>query len=427
MGRGARAALLALAPLLLATALLSLAVPVYTDEVTGKAMHGRLLAEGWRTLGRLAPSCGEMLFAPAWVALPFDLLDAALYHGRPLLWLRLGGALLGFGWLALTILAVRRLIEPRPGAAAAWLVGLSIGGLGLLPLYLVVNRPEQPLLIGGTVALLAPFLAERAGRRTRMALVALLVLLAAWMGASHARGAYFLPLLLAAVWLLADAPWLRLVAAAAVTACIVAGGIDWAARFACPEDAALIAQERWRSVALALQSVAWRAYLAELADRMVGDPLNFLYLSPLLFIEGYTGDWLPRQDSLGWRDWAASAVIVGALGIAADKVLTSPYCRAKDTGMLAFGAAQASDALHYSQGLAPEAAEKALAELKQLLGIVPPAGKNTVMVGHTSNLKTLAGVWPRSEGAAVVLQPKSDGSFAVVGSFAAADLIKAGS
>ena len=118
---------------------------------------------------------------------------------------------------------------------------------------------------------------------------------------------------------------------------------------------------------------------------------------------------------------------IRALGIAADKVLTSPYCRAKDTGMLAFGAAQASDALHYSQGLAPEAAEKALAELKQLLGIVPPAGKNTVMVGHTSNLKTLAGVWPRSEGAAVVLQPKSDGSFAVVGSFAAADLIKAGS
>jgi phosphohistidine phosphatase SixA len=116
---------------------------------------------------------------------------------------------------------------------------------------------------------------------------------------------------------------------------------------------------------------------------------------------------------------------MSALGIAADKVLSSPYCRTIDTGKLAFGAAQAADALYYSEGLSPEAAAQALAELKRMLGAAPAAGKNTVLVGHTSNLKAAAGVWPRSEGAAVVLQPKADGSFGVVGSFSAAEIIKA--
>jgi phosphohistidine phosphatase SixA len=113
------------------------------------------------------------------------------------------------------------------------------------------------------------------------------------------------------------------------------------------------------------------------------------------------------------------------LGIGVDAVLTSPYCRAKDTGMLAFGKATPSDALYYSLGLPKDAAAKAAADLKAMLGKAPPAGKNTVLVGHTSNLKEVAGVWPKSEGAAFVLEPKG-GAFSVIGSFSAADLLKAG-
>ena len=114
------------------------------------------------------------------------------------------------------------------------------------------------------------------------------------------------------------------------------------------------------------------------------------------------------------------------LGIATAKVLSSPYCRAKETGTLAFGAATSNDALYYSLGLSKDAAAKAAAQLKEMLGQAPEAGKNTVMVGHTSNLKEVAGVWPKTEGGAFVLEPKADGSFAVAGSFTAAELIKAG-
>jgi phosphohistidine phosphatase SixA len=114
------------------------------------------------------------------------------------------------------------------------------------------------------------------------------------------------------------------------------------------------------------------------------------------------------------------------LGIAVDGVLTSAYCRAKDTATLAFGQAQNSDALYYSLGLSKEAAAKAVGDLKKMLGTAPAAGKNTVLVGHTSNLKEAAGVWPKTEGAAFVLKPKGDGGFEVVGTFSAAELLKAG-
>jgi phosphohistidine phosphatase SixA len=117
---------------------------------------------------------------------------------------------------------------------------------------------------------------------------------------------------------------------------------------------------------------------------------------------------------------------MAALGIAADKVLASPYCRTKETAALAFGTVETAEPLRYSDAM-PENAQAALIEqLKRMLGIIPTAGKNTVMVGHSSNMKAAAGTWPRTEGGAVVLQPKSDGGFAIVGAFSAAEVIKAG-
>ncbi|WP_192498993.1 histidine phosphatase family protein [Skermanella pratensis] len=111
-------------------------------------------------------------------------------------------------------------------------------------------------------------------------------------------------------------------------------------------------------------------------------------------------------------------------GIAVDAVMTSAYCRAKETGTLAFGDIQTSDALFYSLGLSKDDAAKAADQLKKIIGTAPPAGKNTVLVGHTSNIKEVAGVWPKTEGGAFVMEPKGAGNFAVVGSFSAEDLIK---
>ena len=129
------------------------------------------------------------------------------------------------------------------------------------------------------------------------------------------------------------------------------------------------------------------------------------------------------------EDGRTMAKAIGAafksLSISVDRVLTSPYCRAKDTGILAFGRAEPIDALFYTLGLPKERVQQAADKLKEMLGTPPAAGKNNVLIGHNSNLKEAAGLWPKSEGDAFVLQPKGNGTFAVVGSFSAAELIKA--
>ncbi len=114
------------------------------------------------------------------------------------------------------------------------------------------------------------------------------------------------------------------------------------------------------------------------------------------------------------------------LGIKVDKAMTSQYCRAKETAKLAFDKAgpQAVGALYYSLGLAKDEAAKAGEELKKILATAPKAGSNTVLVGHTSNLKEVAGVWPKKEGGAYVFQPDGSGGFKLVGLLEPADYDK---
>ncbi len=115
-----------------------------------------------------------------------------------------------------------------------------------------------------------------------------------------------------------------------------------------------------------------------------------------------------------------------AFGIGVDKALASPYCRTKETAKLAFDKAEQSiaGALYYSLGLSKDDAAKAADDLKKLLATAPKSGSNTVLVGHTSNLKEVAGVWPKKEGGAYVFQPDGNGGFKLVGSLDPADFDK---
>ena len=115
-----------------------------------------------------------------------------------------------------------------------------------------------------------------------------------------------------------------------------------------------------------------------------------------------------------------------AFGIGVDKALSSPYCRTKETAKLAFDKAEQSSvgALFYSLGLSKDDAAKAGADLKKLLSTAPKSGSNTVLVGHTSNLKEVAGVWPKKEGGAYVFQPDGNGGFKLIGSLDPADFDK---
>ena len=124
----------------------------------------------------------------------------------------------------------------------------------------------------------------------------------------------------------------------------------------------------------------------------------------------------------------AQAKQIGAIlkerGIQVDKALASAYCRAKDTASLAFGQAEVSAALFYSLALPKDGAAKAAEDLKKILATAPKSGANTVLVGHTSNLKEVAGVWPKKEGGAYVFQPDGSGGFKLIGQLDPADFDK---
>jgi len=129
----------------------------------------------------------------------------------------------------------------------------------------------------------------------------------------------------------------------------------------------------------------------------------------------------------------AQAVRIGvamrASGVQLDHVFSSPYCRATETAALAFPKTDKKvvGALSYSLAMSKEDAGHAADEVKKMLAHQPRNGENTVLVGHTSNLKEAAGIWPKKEGSAVVFRPDGKGSFTLIGTIDPSDFEKVGS
>lgn len=108
-----------------------------------------------------------------------------------------------------------------------------------------------------------------------------------------------------------------------------------------------------------------------------------------------------RQDA---RDLGAA---VRELGVPVAEVRASPFCRTLETARLAFGEVVEDERL---LAQAPDASDRETlrAGVSELLTRQPPDGENTVLVGHVSNVQTVAEVEP-SEGGTVVFRPDGDG------------------
>ncbi|WP_274630625.1 histidine phosphatase family protein [Arvimicrobium flavum] len=131
----------------------------------------------------------------------------------------------------------------------------------------------------------------------------------------------------------------------------------------------------------------------------VGDPANFDLAK------------CPTQRNLSARG-KQQAEKIGALFAARvgnpERVLTSRYCRARDTARIAFEDTKAEDfppldQLPQDEEAALEANEKVLDEIRAFTG-----SGNMVMVTHLENIRALAGISPR-EGEAVIVAPSDTG------------------
>lgn len=97
------------------------------------------------------------------------------------------------------------------------------------------------------------------------------------------------------------------------------------------------------------------------------------------------------------------------LNIPVGDVLSSPYCRARDTAQIAFGRYEESDAITNLTGDDPDRTAK----LRELLSTTPESNANLVMVAHGINIINAANIRLR-EGEAGVFLPQGNGQFEFV-------------
>ena len=93
-----------------------------------------------------------------------------------------------------------------------------------------------------------------------------------------------------------------------------------------------------------------------------------------------------------------------ALEIPIGEVLSSEYCRTRETADLAFGLAELEPALTGFPEPGDPSFDKRVRETKELLAAPPAEGENTVLVAHVKNLEEAVGV-SIEEGELAVFEP----------------------
>jgi len=104
------------------------------------------------------------------------------------------------------------------------------------------------------------------------------------------------------------------------------------------------------------------------------------------------------------------------LHIPVGRILTSEFCRCWQTALLAFGRYEKTPVLTgRSRDVSAEQARRHASDgLRELLGSVPMAGTNTVLVSHGFNLLDLEGFLLATQGEAAVFRPDGRGGYALV-------------
>lgn len=117
-------------------------------------------------------------------------------------------------------------------------------------------------------------------------------------------------------------------------------------------------------------------------------------------------------DARGREQAREIGAAVRAAGAVVDRVLTSQWCRCRDTaGLLGLGPVEDLPALN-SFFRNPARSGRQTADLRQFLSGLPPE-KTVVLVTHQVNITALTGRWPAS-GEVFLLEIGRDGAISVV-------------
>ena len=108
------------------------------------------------------------------------------------------------------------------------------------------------------------------------------------------------------------------------------------------------------------------------------------------------------------------------LGIPVGEVRSSEFCRCLETGRLAFGRARGDRNLNSFIGQSELEKRRRVLAIRKYLASVPPAGQNTIVIGHKIMFNQATGYRLR-EGEAAVFRPLGEGRYEYVGQIRAED------
>lgn len=111
---------------------------------------------------------------------------------------------------------------------------------------------------------------------------------------------------------------------------------------------------------------------------------------------------------------AAIGTVFKRHSIPVSEVISSPFCRCKESAEIAFGKYGIDTNLYFAVALEKDQREQQTSVLLKLLTSKPDSG-NRIVVSHTANLREATGLWPKPEGVAYVFQPTNNNKHHLLG------------
>jgi hypothetical protein len=283
-------------------------VPVYSDEI------------GWRFQERAAIDGVDKLFTdicgPNTLAVPpFFMMPARYFSAYINLWfadpfyVRLAGILCALSWLAMVVAIIRRIASDRQEQAVLGVCALGLLTLANTPLLLIWSRPEQPLLLTATAALLMALTARSPGESSgttsdTSAKVAwwrsLAILAFGTLALSyHARALFLVPLFLGCIGLASRgraALLPRLVVGSTLVAVTASAASYWIHRLQCPNDPILRAAYNAQNMGFDLLRVHDADAFVNVLGKLIANVDFRAYVQMVLPYRYPMSAWLPYDQ-----------------------------------------------------------------------------------------------------------------------------------
>jgi hypothetical protein len=251
-------------------------LPVYTDEI-GWRFQERAALDGVDKLA--SDMCGpNTLAVPPWFMMPVRYFSAILNttFADPI-FVRLSGIGYALLWGFLLLRLIQLLAKDGRDRDVLAILACGLMGLGWLPLLLIWSRPEQPILLALTTALIVTFSGQRDAEVPTTAFAAwrrsIGVLLCALITVSyHVKGLVLFPIYILCIVFASSGRKAILPRVAATTALVameLSSALYWVHRLECPGDKVLAAKYASHNLGLtALAGGQWFSQIGSLLQNL---------------------------------------------------------------------------------------------------------------------------------------------------------------